>query len=45
MAEGAIDEGMMRTLTPFTDFLGLGDEIWQADDPKAALKTLIAAMA
>ncbi|MGJ5619251.1 thiamine phosphate synthase [Sulfitobacter sp. MF3-043] len=45
VAEGALDEGMVRTLTPFTDFFGLGDEIWQADDPRAALKTLIAAMA
>ncbi len=44
VAEGALDLDMIRTLAPFTDFFGIGDEIWQADDPVSALKTLIAAM-
>ncbi len=40
VAEGALDAEMIRTLTPFTDFFGIGDEIWQSDDPVATLKTL-----
>jgi thiamine-phosphate pyrophosphorylase len=31
-------------LTPFTEFFGIGDEIWTSDDPVAALRTLVAAM-
>jgi thiamine-phosphate pyrophosphorylase len=44
VAEGALDAEMIRTLAPYTDFFGIGDEIWSQDDPKAALATLIAAM-
>tara|TARA_R110002110_G_scaffold25182_3_gene93463 strand:+ start:5879 stop:6499 length:621 start_codon:yes stop_codon:yes gene_type:complete len=44
VAEGALDVNMVRTLAPYTDFFGFGDEIWQEEDPVAALKTLIAAM-
>ncbi|APE43346.1 thiamine phosphate synthase [Sulfitobacter alexandrii] len=44
VAEGALDANMMRQLAPYTDFFGIGDEIWAADDPAAALGTLIAAM-
>ncbi|WP_299404662.1 thiamine phosphate synthase [uncultured Roseobacter sp.] len=44
VAEGALDENMMRTLAPFTDFVGLGDEIWHAENPSQALGVLIAAM-
>jgi thiamine-phosphate pyrophosphorylase len=44
VAEGALDEAMIRTITPFTDFFGIGDEIWGQDDPTAALATLIKAM-
>ncbi|MBD3663323.1 thiamine phosphate synthase [Sulfitobacter sp. TSTF-M16] len=44
VAEGALDEAMIRTLAPYTDFFGIGDEIWRADDPIVALSTLLAAM-
>jgi thiamine-phosphate pyrophosphorylase len=44
VAEGQLDDALIRTLTPFTDFFGLGDEIWTADDPVKALSDLIAAM-
>jgi len=35
---------MIKTLAPSTDFFGIGDEIWQSEDPVAALGTLTAAM-
>jgi thiamine-phosphate pyrophosphorylase len=44
VAEGALDEGLIRSLTPVTDFFGLGDEIWQAEDPAVRLGELIGAM-
>jgi thiamine-phosphate pyrophosphorylase len=44
VAEGALDETLIRALTPVTDFFGVGDEIWQADDPAAKLGNLITAM-
>lgn len=44
VAEGALDEAMVGTLAPFTDFFGIGDEIWSHDDPKAALQVLVNAM-
>lgn len=44
VAEGALDTALIRALTPVTDFFGIGDEIWKADDPAAALGDLIAAM-
>ncbi|MEP2642780.1 thiamine phosphate synthase [Roseobacter sp.] len=44
VAEGALDAAMITKLAPFTDFFGIGEEIWQADDPTAALGALIAAM-
>ncbi len=44
VAEGALDVDMIRALAPYTDFFGIGDEIWQSDDAAAALKTLVAAM-
>ncbi len=44
IAEGALTPDLIRTLAPHTDFFGIGDEIWQADDPLAALKNLMAAM-
>lgn len=44
VAEGALDEDHIRALTPYTDFFGIGDEIWSQDDPKAALSTLLSAM-
>ena len=44
VAEGALDEAMVHTLAPFTDFFGIGEEIWSHDDPKAALEQMIKAM-
>ena len=44
VAEGALDLDLVRGLAPFTDFFGIGDEIWSTDDPVAMLKTMQAAM-
>lgn len=45
VAEGALDAARVADLAQITDFFGLGDEIWLADDPVAALKALTAAFA
>ncbi|MGJ8605263.1 MAG: thiamine phosphate synthase [Marivita sp.] len=45
VAEGGLNADIIRSLTPMTDFFGLGEEIWRSDDPVAALKSLTAAMA
>lgn len=45
VAEGGLTTDLVRTLTPITDFFGIGDEIWTSEDPVAALRTLQAAMA
>lgn len=42
VAEGALDTDLVTALAPVTDFFGIGDEIWQGDDPVAALKALTA---
>lgn len=44
VAEGALTADLVRQLAPVTDFFGIGDEIWGADDPAAALGALIKAM-
>ena len=44
VAEGALNDTLIRSLAPYTDFFGLGDEIWKSDDPVKALKALRAAM-
>lgn len=44
VAEGALTADLIRTLTPVTDFFGIGAEVWGDDNPAAALKKLIAAM-
>lgn len=44
VAEGALDEGLIRALAPHTDFFGLGDEIWLSEDPAAMLARFHAAM-
>lgn len=44
VAEGALDEALIRDLAPVTDFFAIGTEIWNADDPAAALGRLAAAM-
>ena len=42
VAEGALDVESVARLAPYTDFFGIGDEIWATADPVAALKLLIA---
>lgn len=43
VAEGALSPELIRSLAPITDFFGIGDEIWTAEDPVQALTTLKAA--
>ncbi|MGJ8545615.1 MAG: thiamine phosphate synthase [Sulfitobacter sp.] len=40
VAEGMLDAQSIKLLTPHTDFFAFGPEIWSAEDPSAALKTL-----
>lgn len=42
VAEGALDEDRAASLSSVTDFFGIGEEIWTADDPSAALGALSA---
>jgi len=42
VAEGALTPDIVARLAPVTDFLAIGEEIWQAEDPIAALRSLIA---
>ena len=42
VAEGALDADAVARLAGVTDFFGIGEEIWRADDPVAALKALTA---
>ena len=42
VAEGALDAEAVEALAPVTDWLALGEEIWRADDPLAALRALTA---
>jgi thiamine-phosphate pyrophosphorylase len=44
VAEGALDADQIRALAPFTDFFGIGDEIWAAEDPVKALENLLTAL-
>ena len=44
VAEGALTPDLIRTLAPVSDFLALGPEVFDADDPAKALSGLIAAM-
>lgn len=45
VAEGGLDADLVRRLAPFTDFFGIGDEIWRRDEPVAALAALRAQFA
>lgn len=40
VAEGAITAALLKELSPISDFIALGPEIWNADDPIAALTAL-----
>lgn len=44
VAEGALDAALISTLAPYTDFFGIGEEIWAQPDPAAALGALIKSM-
>ncbi len=44
VAEGALTVDLVKTLSPFTDFFAIGEEIWNADDPADAFKTLAQAI-
>lgn len=44
IAEGGLDEAAVRRLAPVVDFFALGREVWDADDPVAALARLAGAM-
>lgn len=44
VAEGGLTEELVRSLSPYTDFFGIGEEIWRSEDPVAALQTFIKAM-
>ncbi|MBR9762962.1 MAG: thiamine phosphate synthase [Rhodobacteraceae bacterium] len=40
VAEGGLTPELVAQLTPVTDFFGIGTEIWDAEDPVAALAAL-----
>ena len=41
VAEGALSHERVRALAPYTDFFGLGPEIWDTADPVATLGQFI----
>lgn len=41
VAEGALTAELVESFAPVTDFFAVGPEIWGAEDPLAALKTLL----
>ena len=43
VAEGALSEALVRDVSPVTDFLALGHEVWRSDDPIATLARLAGA--
>lgn len=42
IAEGALTRDLVQSFAPVTDFFAIGAEIWGAQDPLAALKSLLA---
>ncbi len=44
VAEGALNLELTRKLAPHTDFFGIGEEIWNTDDPRQALVDFRTAM-
>ena len=42
IAEGALTTEQVAKFGPVTDFFGVGEEIWSAENPSAALKALMA---
>jgi len=45
VAEGALTDQLISEFAPFTDFFGIGDEIWTSDNPESRLLDFVAAMA
>lgn len=45
VAEGALTPTVVAELAPFTDFFGIGEEIWAAEDPLAALAAITSPLA
>ncbi len=41
IAEGALTRALVESFAPVTDFFALGPEIWGAEDPLAAIKSLL----
>ena len=41
VAEGDLNPEIIRTLSPITDFFGIGEEIWRTDDPSAQLSAFL----
>ncbi|SMX35228.1 thiamine phosphate synthase [Actibacterium lipolyticum] len=44
VAEGALTIETIRTLAPVSDFFGIGEEIWNTENPSETLGAMIAAM-
>lgn len=44
VAEGGLTPEAIATLAPLTDFFGIGEEIWGADEPLSSLKALTASL-
>ncbi len=42
VAEGALTAELVAQFGPVTDFFGIGEEIWRAEDPVAAMRALLA---
>jgi len=44
VAEGVLDDELIKTLAPHTDFFGLGDEVWASEKPSDTLARLVGLM-
>lgn len=44
VAEGALTPDTVAALAPMTDFFGIGEEIWGAEDPATALGSLLSVL-
>ena len=44
VAEGGLTNELIATYAAFTDFFGIGDEIWRTDDPATTLQAFVKAM-
>ncbi len=44
IAEGALTQALIADLAPVTDFFAIGAEIWDQDDPAAALAALVSSL-